>query len=210
MWRLHKIRKSEATSTIIRLFVSVVLAVALLATSSFAQAPGYVRLKLLKAGLMAGGGGGSGVLTYRGRNYPFKVSGASLGITAGASFSRLEGWASGIAQVSDFAGTYSSVGLGGAIVGGFAGVQLKNEKGVTIALQGPKVGMEFATNLSVVRISLKSPMLSRLNRMSLGGAQEIKLKLFRISGDRRFHCATSIDSDLVVAKYRASSPRRFS
>jgi len=38
---------------------------------------------LAKAGLMVGAGGGSGVLTYRGRDYPFRVSGLSLGVTAG-------------------------------------------------------------------------------------------------------------------------------
>jgi len=125
------------------------------ATSSLAQAPGYVRVKLVKAGLMVGAGGGSGVLSYRGRNYPFRVSGLSLGVTAGASVSRLEGWASGIRQVSDFAGNYSSVGGGGAFVGGVGGVHLANQKGVKIDLQGPKAGMEFAANLSEVRISLK-------------------------------------------------------
>jgi len=123
--------------------------------SSLAQAPGYVRVKLVKAALIAGAGGGRGVLTYRGRDYPFRVSGLSLGVTAGASVSRLEGWASGIRQVSDFAGTYSAVGAGGAFVGGAAGVQLGNEKGVRIALQGPKAGMEFAANLSSIKISLK-------------------------------------------------------
>lgn len=155
MLQPRELRKSEPRSLIVRLSVIVILAVIFPATSSLAQAPGYVRVKLVKAGLIAGGGGGSGVLTYRGRNYPFRLSGVSLGVTAGASLSRLEGWASGITQVSDFAGTYSSVGGGGAIVGGFGGVQLRNENGVTIALQGPRAGMEFATNLSVVRISLK-------------------------------------------------------
>lgn len=125
------------------------------ATSSHAQAPGYVRVKLVKAGLMVGAGTGSGVLTYRGRNYPFRVSGLSLGVTAGASVSRLEGWASGIRQVSDFAGTYSSVGGGGAFVGGLGGIQLGNDKGVTIALQGPRAGMEFAANVTRVRISMR-------------------------------------------------------
>ena len=125
------------------------------ATSSLAQAPGYVRVKLVKAGLMVGAGGGSGVLTYRGRDYPFRVSGLSLGVTAGTSISRLEGWASGIRQVSDFAGSYSAVGAGGAFVGGVGGVHLANQKGVRIDLQGPKAGMEFAANLSEVRISLK-------------------------------------------------------
>ena len=71
----------------------------------------------MKAALVVGVGGGSGVLTYRGRNYPFRESGLSVGFAAGASVSRLEGWASGIRQVSDFAGTYSSVGGGGDIRG---------------------------------------------------------------------------------------------
>jgi hypothetical protein len=130
-------------------------AVLLPATSSFAQAPGYVRLQFVKAGLMVGAGGGRGVLTYRGRDYPFRVSGLSLGVTAGASVSRLEGRASGIRQVSDFAGTYSSVGGGGAFVGGIGGVRLENEKGVVISLRGPRAGMEFAANNGKISISLK-------------------------------------------------------
>lgn len=135
---------------------AIALSLAVLpATSSLAQAPGLVRVKLVKAGLMVGAGGGSGVLTYRGRNYPFRVSGLSLGVTAGASVNRLEGWASGIRQVSDFAGSYSAVGAGGAVVGGAGGVHLANQKGVRISLQGPKAGMEFAANLSEIRISLK-------------------------------------------------------
>lgn len=124
-------------------------------TPSLAQAPGYVRVKLAKAALVMGGGGGTGVLTYRGRDYPFRVSGLSIGFAAGVSISRLEGWASGIKEVSDFAGIYSSIGGGGAFVGGAGGVQLGNEKGVRIALRGGRAGMEFAGNLSQIVISLK-------------------------------------------------------
>ena len=141
--------------SVIRLVAITLFAVGLSAAESLAQAPGYVRVSFVKAGLMLGAGGGSGVLTYRGRDYPFKVSGLSLGVTAGASVSRLKGWASGIRQVSDFAGTYSAVGAGGALVGGAGGVHLGNEKGVRIDLQGPKAGMEFAANLSSIKISLK-------------------------------------------------------
>jgi hypothetical protein len=147
--------KAQTMSSTIRLALIALFALVLPVKSSLAQAPGYVRVKLVKAALMAGAGGGSGVLTYRGRDYPFRVSGLSLGVTAGASVSRLEGWASGIRQVSDFSGTYSAVGAGGAFVGGAGGVQLGNEKGVRIALQGPKAGMEFAANLSSIKISLK-------------------------------------------------------
>src|SRR5882672_11757342 len=142
-------------SSAVRLAVIVLFAVVFSTLPSLAQAPGFVRVKFVKAGLMVGAGGGSGVLTYRGRDYPFRVSGLSLGVTAGGSVSRLEGWASGIKQVSDFAGTYSSVGAGGALVGGAGGVRLGNEKGVVIALRGPKAGMEFAANVSKIAISMK-------------------------------------------------------
>jgi hypothetical protein len=149
----------HATSAL-RLFVKRLTAVALLllmvpATPSFAQASGYVRVKLAKAGLIVGAGGGSGIVTYRGRDYPFRVSGLSLGFTAGASFVRLKGWAVGIREISDFAGTYSSVGTGGAFVGGMGGVQLTNGKGVRISLHGPRAGVELAGNLGWITITLK-------------------------------------------------------
>ena len=134
----------------------VLLFVAMLpVTSSFSQQPGYVRVTLVKGGLITGAGSGRGVLTYRGRDYPFRVSGLSLGITAGASVNRMEGWASGLRHVSDFSGTYSSVGAGGALIGGGGGVSLINEKGVRIVLQGRKAGLELAANLGAIRISLE-------------------------------------------------------
>jgi hypothetical protein len=93
-------RGAPAMSRIVRLAVFVLIAAVLPATSSVAQAPGYVRVKLAKAALMVGAGGGNGILTYRGRDYPFRVSGLSVGVTAGASVSRLEGWASGKSATS--------------------------------------------------------------------------------------------------------------
>jgi hypothetical protein len=140
--------------------LAILAAIALLmsivpVTPSLAQAAGQVRVKIIKAGLLVGGGGGRGVLTYRGRNYPFRITGVSLGITAGATINRLDGWAYGIKEVSDFAGSYSSLGFGAALVGGVSGVQLRNARGVMMVLQGPKAGMEFAANLSEIVISLK-------------------------------------------------------
>ena len=140
-----------------RFIAVLLLAVGLAAPArpSFAQAAGQVQAKIVKAGLIVGGGAGRGVLTYRGKTYPFKITGISFGITAGVTIGRFDGWASGIREVSDFAGTYSSVGGGFALVGGVNGVHLRNEKGVTIVLQGPKAGLELAANLSTIVISLK-------------------------------------------------------
>jgi len=124
-------------------------------TPSQAQATGQVSVVFAKAGLIVGVGRGRGVLTYRGRDYPFRVSGLSLGITAGASAMRLTGHISGLRDVKDFSGTYDAVGGSGALIGGAGGVQMTNAKGVTISLQGPVAGLEFAANRSGVRISLQ-------------------------------------------------------
>jgi lipid-binding SYLF domain-containing protein len=142
-------------SLFIRLAAIVLFAVIVPVTPSLAQASGHVRLKIVKAGLLVGGGVGSGVLTYRGRDYPFRLSGVSLGLTAGATVAQFEGRASGIRDVRDFAGAYNSIGAGGSFVGGFGGVQLNNAKGVRIDLQGLRAGMEFAGNLGHVTISLR-------------------------------------------------------
>ncbi len=52
-----------------------------------------------------GGGGGRGVLTFRGRRYRFVASGVSLGVSAGGLANLLEGTASGINDVNDFSGS---------------------------------------------------------------------------------------------------------
>lgn len=136
--------------------VMLFLAVAAgLATPSHAQAPGHVSVVFAKAGLIVGAGGGRGVLTYRGHDYPFRVSGLSLGVTIGASAMRLTGRVSGLRELKDFSGIYDAVGVGGAFVGGIGGAQLTNKKGVTISLQGAEAGLEFAANRSGIRISLQ-------------------------------------------------------
>jgi len=115
---------------------------------------GAVRVTVAKAGFVVGAGGGRGTLSFRHRNYPFTVQGLSLGFTAGASINKLVGRAEYINELGDFAGTYSVVGAGGALIGGIGGVQLKNDKGVVITLQGPKGGLELSANITKVVITL--------------------------------------------------------
>jgi hypothetical protein len=124
-----------------------------LATPSHAIT-GAVRVTVAKAGFVVGAGGGRGVLTFRHRNYPFTVQGLSLGITAGASVNKLVGRADYINELGDFGGTYSVVGAGAALIGGVGAVQLRNDKGVTITLQGPRAGLEVSANITKVVITL--------------------------------------------------------
>lgn len=138
-----------------RLAVAVLVVCGGCVGPSYAQAPSSIRVVFVKAALVAGAGGGRGVLTYRGHDYPFRVSGISLGVAAGASAMRLTGRVSHLRELSDFEGNYDAVGAGGAFVGGLGAVQLTNARGVMITLQGLRAGMEFAANTSSIRISLR-------------------------------------------------------
>jgi hypothetical protein len=130
------------------------LAVAIGVTTPSHAITGAVRVTIAKAGLVVGAGAGQGTLTFRHRAYPFTVQGLSLGVTAGASVSKLHGRADYINELSDFAGSYTVVGGGAALVGGVSGVHLKNDKGVIITLVGLKTGVELAANISSVVIVL--------------------------------------------------------
>jgi hypothetical protein len=108
-----------------------------------------------KGGLILGMGGGEGVLTLRGKNYPFTVSGMSVGFTVGASTTKLVGQALNLRGPASIEGNYSAAGAGGALAAGAGGVQLQNNNGVILQLSGPKVGAELSAAVAGVTIRLK-------------------------------------------------------
>ena len=96
------------------------------------------------------------MLTLRGHNYPFRVSGMSFGATIGGSTNQLVGKALNMRSPADFAGSYSAIGAGGALVGGAAGVQLQNNSnGVLLQLNGVKLGVELSAAVSGVQIVME-------------------------------------------------------
>jgi hypothetical protein len=125
-----------------------------MATSAQAET-GAVRVVFTKGGFIIGVGGGHGVLTFRGRHYPFRVSGMSIGATIGASTTNLVGHALNIRSPGDIAGNYSAIGAGGALAAGAGGVQLQNEKGVVLQLHGAKVGVELSAAVGGVSIAME-------------------------------------------------------
>ena len=125
-----------------------------LATHARAET-GAVRVVFTKGGFIVGVGGGEGVLTFRGQNYPFTVSGMSVGFTIGASTTKLIGRALNIRSPGDLAGSYAVIGAGGALAAGAGGVQLQNEKGVILQLHGPKVGVELSAAVGGVSIAMR-------------------------------------------------------
>jgi hypothetical protein len=116
---------------------------------------GSVVVVFTKGGFIVGVGGGEGVLTLRGRRYPFTVAGMSVGFTVGASTTRLSGRALNVRGPASFEGTYTAVGAGGAIAAGAGGVQLQNANGVILQLSGPRVGLELSAAAGGVTVRLK-------------------------------------------------------
>jgi hypothetical protein len=124
--------------------------------SATAQAEtGQVAVVFTKGGFIVGVGGGEGVLMYRGKPYPFNVSGLSVGFTIGASTTKLTGRAIGLKGPTSIEGTYSVVGAGGAVAAGAGSVQLQNGRGVILQLSGPKVGAEVSAAIGGVTVTLK-------------------------------------------------------
>jgi hypothetical protein len=129
---------------------------AIVASSTTSKAEtGAVRVVFTKGGFIIGVGGGQGVLTFRGHNYPFDVSGMSFGATIGASTNRLVGRALHLRAPRDIEGTYSAIGAGVAVAGGAGGVALQNAKGVVLELHGVKVGAEFSAAVGGVTVTMR-------------------------------------------------------
>ena len=121
---------------------------------------GSVAVVFTKGGLILGVGGGEGVLTLRGKHYPFTVSGMSVGGTIGVSTTRFVGHAFNLRGPGSIEGTYSSVGVGGALAAGAGSVRLRKSNGaitndVILQLSGLKVGVELSAAVVGVSIRLK-------------------------------------------------------
>lgn len=118
-------------------------------------ATGQISLRILSAGFIFGASGGSGVLTFQGRQFPLSVGGISAGATIGASGTDLVGTASHLHSPGDIEGIYSAVGAGLSVAGGRSAAQLSNAHGVVLRLRGRQVGFMFSIDLSGMAISLQ-------------------------------------------------------
>ena len=97
---------------------------------------------------------GKGVLTFRGRTYPFKVDGLSA-VGVGAKKISGTGQIYHLASVADFPGVYAAAG-GGATIGkmGRGSASLKNDKGVVIEFKAKETGLEVNLAAGGVTIAM--------------------------------------------------------
>src|SRR6516164_11633350 len=90
-----------------------------------------------------GGSSGSGTLTYRGRNYPFRVSGMAIG-RVGVTSSSAVGDVFNLRHLRDFNGNYNVGGAGtrGVTLGaGRTGTIMSNQAGVIVRISSTQRGV---------------------------------------------------------------------
>jgi len=124
--------------------------------SSAARADGgYISFRVIKAGWIIGGSGGSGVLVFHGHRYPISIGGLSAGFVFGASETHFRGTVDHILSPYDVAGVYGAAGAGAALGVGGQAIVLRNEKGAVLRLLGNQVGLQVNLDLSGLSISVR-------------------------------------------------------
>jgi hypothetical protein len=114
------------------------------------------KVKLTGKALAAGVGysWGNGVLTYRGKDYPFSVSGISAG-NIGASSVELSGEVFNLKNVEDFNGNFTSAGAEATVAGGGSAMAMKNQNGVVMHVTGTTKGLAFKLGVDGMKVQLK-------------------------------------------------------
>jgi len=97
---------------------------------------------------------GSGVLSYKGKDYPFSVSGLSAG-NIGAGSAELSGDVFNLKDLKDFDGNYTSAGAGATVAGGAGVMAMKNQNGVVMNVAGTTKGLTFKLGVDGVKVQLK-------------------------------------------------------
>jgi hypothetical protein len=102
---------------------------------------------------ISGSGLGRGTLTFRGRNYPFTLTGELIGLGALAGI-QSTGDVYNLSDVSQFAGAYVQ-GAGPLAVGSAPGeIWLKNTTGVIIRLHGQQNGITLSSGRYAIFVRL--------------------------------------------------------
>ena len=129
------------------------VAVAGLSTAALAD-EGKISFKVVKAGFIIGGSGGSGTLTFNGTRHSVSIGGISYGLTFGASETRFNGTVSNIKRASDVAGVYGQAGIGAAAGKGAQAIILTNQNGAVLTLTGNQTGLIVSADLSGLAITV--------------------------------------------------------
>ena len=103
--------------------------------------------------LIFGGAEGKGVLHFKGKDYFFTMQGATVG---GIGYTEVQGTGTvhRLKKLEDFAGTYTGIGIGAAVVAGKGSSSFQNSKGVVVTTKSKSDGLALNLGLSGVTVTL--------------------------------------------------------
>ena len=101
--------------------------------------------------LLVGGAEGRGTLRYKGKSYPFRMKGMTVG-GVGVTKVNAQGDVYFMERVEDFAGSYSAATLGAALGEGAGASQYENNKGVFLKVRSKSEGVGLNLGLGAVTI----------------------------------------------------------
>lgn len=116
---------------------------------------GSVAIRQTQVALIGSVSCGDGTLYFRGRYYPFGITGLGIG-GIGVSTLEASGMVYSVTCLSDFEGTYGQVRVGWALAKlGDGHLWLENEKGVVLSLVAQHRGLILATGADAVSVRLR-------------------------------------------------------
>ena len=138
----------------IGLFAWVAMVGVIISSTASADS-GTIQISVVKGGWFIGANGGSGTLIFHGRRYPLSVGGIDAGLVFGLSQTTFIGRVIHIHSPSDVAGVYVAAGAGAALGIGARLIELTNDKGAILQLQGRQIGLIANLDLSGLAIALR-------------------------------------------------------
>jgi hypothetical protein len=114
-----------------------------------------IEMQEVQVAFIGSGGGGSGVLHFRGRDYPIRVLGLGVG-GIGASTIEAHGEVYNLSDVSRLAGTYGRARYGYALGSAGSGeMWMENEAGVVMRLRAKREGLMLSLGGDAMVISMQ-------------------------------------------------------
>ena len=137
------------------LAVAIIIGLVGLAAAGEAEKKPDATLKMSEGsvGVGIGWSWGSGTLTFKGKQYPFKVKGLSVG-DVGVKKADATGKVYGLKKLEDFSGTYTAVAVGATVGGGGGATVMKNQNGVEITVLSTTQGISFKFAADGVNLTL--------------------------------------------------------
>jgi hypothetical protein len=104
---------------------------------------GQVKITLTEVAVGVGYEWGKGVLTYKGKQYTFKVKGLQVG-TVGIKRADISGDVYNLFAIGQFPGPYAAVQAGATVIKGKEGLILQNQQGVRLRLVADQEGANIS------------------------------------------------------------------